>query len=91
VPRVFLDQHAHPAGEHFVRPAVLVAQGHQAERRVVAVGVHDAQELLLDEGVALRAPAAGMLACGPSACTITPSISAAVKAASGGHHEWKRM
>ncbi len=91
VPRVFAAEHVDPAGQQLGGAAVFVAQRHEAERRMVAVGARHALELGLQEGVADGSFPTSVLAMGPSAWSITPSMSAAAKAASGGHQEWKRM
>ena len=49
MPRVFADEHLDPVVQRIALAAVLVAQRHQAERRMVAVGADDAQEFLLHE------------------------------------------
>ena len=87
---------ARPIGQELrVSAAGLVAVGHEEEGRVVAVGLQDAARLavepLVDRQAAAEAGRAVRPGGAPRPGSRSPSSSAATKAASGGHQEWKRI
>ena len=83
---------APPNGKGACRPAVLVAQGHEAKRWMIAVGVDHPQELLFEKRVP-RLDFAAHVGVGDRPFRLEHDALRCRRrrSGSGGHQEWKRM